>query len=64
MVEYLKRALKRLEPPTCTACNVEMKWYRSLRPPGETTLIAHFFHCPNCAGIVQVTTPLRADDGG
>ena len=63
MVEFLRRSVEGLEPPDCVACHTPMAWYRSLRPPGETELIVHYFQCPNCNRIAEIRTRVPAADG-
>ncbi len=64
MVEFLRRSVAQLQPPTCVSCHIEMAWYRSLRPPGEPEMIAHFFQCPSCNRIAEVKTKMRTNGNG
>jgi hypothetical protein len=43
IVEFLKRSVQRLKPPTCDLCHEPMVWFNSVRQ-GTTDMISHFFH--------------------
>ena len=66
MVDFLRQSVERLEPPTCSSCNIKMIWYRSIRPTAQQNLeqIVHYFQCPSCNGVAEVTTRLSGDGNG
>jgi hypothetical protein len=66
MVDFLKRSVEQLTPPTCTACDVTMIWYRSMRPAAQAKpeIIVHYFQCPNCNSIGEVTSKVKANGNG
>ena len=64
MVDFLKRSLENLEPPTCPHCHIDMKWYRSFRTADveDSAMIAHFFQCPSCHRVSETKTKLDKKD--
>jgi hypothetical protein len=63
MVDQLRQSLEDLEPPTCDACKLEMKWYHSHRLQAAPDLISHHFACPNCGRIKEVKTKMQTQPG-
>jgi DNA-directed RNA polymerase subunit M/transcription elongation factor TFIIS len=55
MVEFLKRSVQRLKPPTCDLCHEPMVWFNSVRTQGTTDMISHFFMCSHCHNVKEVT---------
>jgi hypothetical protein len=48
MVDKLRDSLEGLEPPSCPACRVPMKWVRSELVETDPTIIMHLFMCSTC----------------
>ena len=63
MVDKLRKAAEDLEAPCCSACHIDMKWFRSeLVRSAPVSIIVHQFVCPACEGIEQretKSTPVR-----
>ena len=58
MVDRIRRAFDKLEPPVCPTCHIEMKWTRSTMVTQDT--INHLFQCPNCSRIGEATSKIEA----
>jgi hypothetical protein len=59
MVEFLKRSVQRLKPPTCDLCHEPMVWFNSVRTQGTTDMISHFFMCSHCHNVKEVDSETR-----
>ena len=50
----------RAQAPRRPNCKIDTLWYQSkLQRQNGSSKIAHSFHCPNCAMIVQTEEPSR-----
>lgn len=63
-MEFLKRSLDEIEPPTCPNCHIEMKWYRSVKVAEAPLTIDHFFMCPHCSRVSEMRSIVRAQSSG
>jgi hypothetical protein len=49
MAEARVRSVAPLEPPICSACQIGMIWYRSIR--ADPNSVVRYFYCPECNDI-------------
>jgi hypothetical protein len=61
MIEKFDRTPRGLKAPMCVTCSEPMMWYRSTRYPDKPDLIFHYFQCPKCSGVREITAKKPED---
>jgi phage FluMu protein Com len=60
VIEKFDRRPRGLKAPMCQKCAEPKIWYRSTLSETETGLISHFFQCPKCRDIQEISSKARA----
>jgi len=62
MIEKFERSPRGLKAPMCEQCVEPMVWYRSTRQVDRPDFISHYFQCPKCSFIREISVK-KPDDG-